>query len=142
MKKKKEKTLKGKVLVKMRSRKGTIVLFSDLVSLGGTCQISRVLKGLVESGLLARLSKGVYAKTEENPYSDRPTILGGFSLACIEALDRLGVRYGPSNAVKRYNERRSEQVPVRFKVRLKSRCRRSISHRGRKLYFEGNVNAR
>jgi len=142
MKKKPKNTIKYKMLKRIRSSRGSVVLFSDFTGLGDVYQISRMLKNCVDTGLIVRLGKGVYAKTEKNPYSDKPIIRNGFDVACLEALDRLGVKYEASRATKRYNERKSEQVPAHLKVRLKSRCRRSFSYRAGKLYFEDNINAR
>jgi len=140
--KKRKKTLKEKMFKQICASRRNVILFSDFEVLGGVCQISRALKSLVEQGVIVRLGKGVYAKAEKNRYINRPTVRKGFNLACLEALDRLGVKYGPSRATRRYNQGESHQVPMKFKVRLQSRCRRSFAYGANKLGFEDGTNAK
>lgn len=46
----------------LRPRKDGVVLRSDVCGLGSASQVSAALKGLVETGLVAKLGRGVYAK--------------------------------------------------------------------------------
>ena len=140
-------TFKNKTLKFINRMKGCIVLREDVACLGDARQVSRGLKALVVDEELIRLGYGVYAKAEASKYPefvDRPMIRAraGFTEACLEILKRLGVQWELSQAIKDYNEGKSQQVPARLTVRLKSRFRRTISYGNRKLRYEGMVYAK
>lgn len=54
--------LKDRILQSLRPRKNGILLRSDIHPLGSPSQISTALSSLVESGLIEKLARGVYAK--------------------------------------------------------------------------------
>lgn len=140
-------SFKNKMLKYIEKMQGCIVLRSDVATLGDARQVSRGLKALVEDEELIKLGYGVYAKavpSKNLEYINRPIIRAqaGFTGACIEVLKRLGVEWDLSQATKDYNEGRSQQVPARFTVRLKSRFRRKISDDGMSLRYEGMVYAK
>jgi len=128
MKVKYEESVKYKVQARLKQLATTVVLRKDLADLGDYRQISRALKALQQEGVLARIGSGVYAKAYHTGFTPVPMIDGGFSAACREALNRLGVSWEPGTAEKAYNERQSTQIPVRPIVRLKSRFRRKIAY--------------
>ena len=117
-------------------------LRKDVKSLANARQVSRGLQALIEDGELVRLGLGIYAKARASKYLDCPVIKSGFTRACIEILERFGVSWEPSQAIKDYNEGRSQQVPARFEVRLKSRFRRRIAYDNQALRIEGMVYAK
>jgi len=135
-------TFRNKVLGSISSLPGNVVLRRDVESLGSARQVSRALKSLVEDGELVKLGLGIYAKARPSEYLDCPVIRSGFTDACIEVLERFGVKWEPSQALKDYNEGRSQQVPARFEVRLKSRFRRKIAYGNRSLRIEGMIYAK
>lgn len=119
-----------------------VLLRKDFVNLGGYRQISRVLKRLIHEKILVRIGFGVYAKAYQLKYIDEPLIKDGFDVVSRGALDRLNVKWEAGSAEQAYNAGQSQQVPVQNFVRLKTRLRRKLAYANRKLYFEGNVNAR
>ena len=135
-------TFRNRVLSSIEAMPGTVVLREDVKSLGSSRQVSRALKDLVEDGKLIKLGYGIYAKAEISELLDRPIIRSGFTEACIEILNRLGISWEPSQAIKDYNEGRSQQVPARFEVRLKQRFRRKIGYNNRALRIEGMIYAK
>jgi len=142
MSKRYKNTFRNKVIDKINALEGKVILWSDLQDLGSSRQISRVLKECVEDGTLARIGRGIYAKTRASQYIDQPVIRGGFEDACIEALCRLNIRWELGQLIKDYNEGRSQQVPAQFQIRLKDRFRRTLSYGNNRIRFEGNINAR
>lgn len=126
----------------IEKKSGTIILRQDVELLGSPRQVSRGLKALLEDGKLVKLGLGVYAKARSSEYVDGPIIRAGFTDACIEALERLGVRWEPCQAIKDYNEGKSQQVPARFEIRLKSRFRRKLAYGSRTLRIEERIYAR
>lgn len=121
---------------------GAVVLRKDVEPLGSVRQVSRGLKALVDDGELVKLGLGVYAKARSSEYIDCPVIRSGFTEACIEVLERFGVRWEPSQAIKDYNEGKSQQVPAKFEVRLKSRFRRKIAYGNQTLRIERMIYAK
>lgn len=143
MKKRYKNSFKNKMLDYISKKLSyTVVLRKDVEHLGSPRQVSRGLKALVGDGELVKLGLGVYAKARPSEYLDRPVIRSGFTEACIEALERLGVSWEASQAVKDYNEGKSQQVPARFEVRLKSRFRRKLAYGNRVLITEGMIYAK
>ena len=135
-------TFRSELLAYIEDMPGTVVLRKDVDGLGSARQVSRGLKALIEDGLLVKIGLGIYAKARSSEYLDCPVIRAGFTEACIEALNRLGVDWEPSQAIKDYNEGKSQQVPARFEIRLKSRFRRQIAYENQKLRIEGMTYAR
>jgi hypothetical protein len=54
--------IKGRIMQTLRPRRGGVILRSDVCGLGSASQVSAALKGLVETGLVAKLGRGIYAK--------------------------------------------------------------------------------
>jgi len=142
MRKRYRNSFRIKMLGFIESMPGSVVLRQDVESLGSPRQVSRGLKALVEDGRLVKLGAGVYAKARSSAYIDRPVIRSGFTEACIEALERLRVRWEPSQAIKDYNEGKTQQVPARFEIRLKSRFRRKLAYDKQSLRIEGMIYAK
>lgn len=141
MTKRYKKSFRNKVLEYISAMPGCVVLRSDVAILGDSRQVSRALKALIEDEELIRLGYGLYAKaisSKNLEYINTPIIRAkaGFTEACIEILKRLNVQWELSQAIKDYNEGRSQQVPARFEIRLKSRFRRTISDGGLNLRYE------
>jgi hypothetical protein len=124
------------------AREGNIILRSDLNGLGLPRQVSRALKALVEDGVLIKLGYGIYAKAKKSKYTNRTVLLDAFESVCVEALKRLGIRWELGQALKDYNEGKTQQVPVKFIIRLKDRYRGSLDDGSRILVFEDKINAR
>jgi len=135
-------SLKFKVLDRVKQLPGNVVLRQDVSDMGDRRQISRALQALVEMGELAKIGYGIYAKTYFSTNLNQPVIKAGFDMVCIEALNRLGVKWEFGQAQKAYNAGESTQVPVRTIVHLNSRYRGHLAYGNRTLIFEENINAR
>lgn len=132
----------SKVRAYVQNMQSDVVLRSEINALGEPRQVSRALRALVDDGMLIKIGLGVYAIAETSQYINKPIIKAGFANACIQALNKLDVKWEPGKVIKDYNEGRSQQVPVQVVVRLKSRCRRQFSYRGRQLIIERKINAK
>ncbi len=135
-------TFRSKLLAYIEQMPDRVILRNEVETLGSPRQISRGLKALTEDGVLVKMGVGIYAKAKWSALIERPVICGGFTDACIDALQKLGVRWEPSQAHKDYNEGRSQQVPARFEVKLKSRFRRKLAYGKRTLRIEGMIYAK
>lgn len=132
----------NKVLAYISALEVNVILRADIRHLGEARQISRAFNTLIEDGRLIRLGYGVYVKAEWSEYIDAPLITVGFTNACIEALNCLNINWEPGQAIRDYNEGKTQQVPARFAIRLNSRYRGCLRDGKRRLIIEGDVNAR
>lgn len=141
-----KKRYKNSFIEKIREAIGSlpdgVFLRKELGNVEYPRQLTRALSALMENGEIIKLGYGVYAKAEKSNLDGAPIIKIGFTMACLDALDKLGVRWEPGKAVREYNEGKSTQVPARFIVKLKDRYRGELSYGKRVLKFEGNINAK
>src|SRR3989344_7926312 len=137
-----------KLKQKIESLSNEVFHRRDLVknaSSNAQLRLTRALNVLIKEGHIIKIAHGLYAKaksihlpTGENRIIPRKE----FELIATQALDKLQVTWELGSAIQAYNRGETQQIPVRFTIRLKSRFRRNISIGKRKLHFEGGVNAR
>jgi len=132
------KTLREKVEKRIARKGDAVFLPRDFVDLGGEDQILRALRKLVREGRLIRLGYGVYARAERSKLTGQPILAApdGFVGASRAALNKLGVKWEPTEWERAYNEGRSTQVPVNAVVRVKGRFARQLRYRGNTLALE------
>lgn len=108
-------------------------------------RLNRALKAFIEEGHIIKIAHGLYAKAEKMAFpnnEEKPVLRKPFEDIAIEALNKLGIKWQFGTAIQEYNRGESNQVPVNLTIRLKSRFRGTISAEGRKIFFEGDINAR
>ncbi len=131
-----KKSLKYKVLRCIENTPGCALLRSDFSELGAKRQVNKVLKQLVEDGIIVRLGYGVYAKAYRSQFTGKVMVEDGFDVAVRVALNRLTVNWEPCYAEQEYNLGRTTQVPVVTKVKLNSRFKRILSYKKQTLKYE------
>ncbi|MDR3488594.1 MAG: DUF6088 family protein [Bradyrhizobium sp.] len=131
-------TLRERVEARIAERRDDVVLPREFRDLGGEDQVLRALRTLVRDGQLVRLGYGVYGRAEVSRLSGRPILAarGGFIDAARQALDKLGVRWEPTEFQRAYNEGRSTQVPVNPAVKVKGRFARRLKYEDAELRLE------
>jgi len=92
----------------------------------------------VKSEEIVRIGYGIYAKTRPSLIRKgvRTLATRGFKGAAYEVIDRLGVKWKPSEAETAYNEGRSTQIPANASVIIRGRFSRRISFDGMTLRYE------
>lgn len=108
-------------------------------------RLNRALRTFMDEGIIIKISHGLFAKAEPMSIPGRKiqaVLTEPFETVVTEALDKLGIKWELGSAIRDYNAGKTTQVPAVFSVRLKSRYRGSIHAEGRKLIFEGGINAR
>lgn len=133
------KTLKERVQQHIARRPSDVVFLTrEFAALAGENQVLRALRALVREGHLVRLGYGVYGRAIKSSLSGKPVLYSphGFSGAAREALDKLGVKWEPTEAERDYNEGRSTQVPVNPVLRVKGRFRRQLRYGNVELVLE------
>jgi hypothetical protein len=124
-------TLKDKIERRIRrSTRSDVFLPREFSDLGGEDQVLRALRILVGEQKLFRLGYGVYGRARRSSLNGKPVLAArnGFTGAAQQALDKLGVAWEPSAAVRAYNEGQSTQVPVKPVVRVKDRFSRKLAY--------------
>jgi hypothetical protein len=131
-------TLRERVEARIAERRDDVVLPREFRDLGGEDQVLRALRILVRDGQLVRLGYGVYGRAEVSRLSGRPMLAarGGFIDVARQALDKLGVRWEPTEFERAYNEGRSTQVPVNPAVKVKGRFARRLKYQDAELRLE------
>lgn len=116
-----------------------VILRKDLSSLGSPRQLTYAINSLIKMKRIARVSFGVYVKTEISPYFTDLLILKdipGFSNMTREVLDKLNIPWEQSEAEEAYNTGKSTQIPVRSILRIKKRFRRKIAFKDMVFEFK------
>jgi hypothetical protein len=124
-----KKSITFKVLKRIEALSGEVVLRLDIADLAGPRQISRALNRLVESGHLAKLGYGVYAKLSRSKIADTTYLKEGVLPTMRAALTKLNISWEPSAEEKDYQPGRSTQIPVNPATKLKNRFRRQLRYR-------------
>ena len=121
-------SLKSKISDKIKHSRRLVFMRSDFEELGGYDQIGRVLRNLIAEGKLMKVGYGLYAKARTNRLTGTPMLAakGGFIQVAKEALDRLGVKWSPSDSELSYLEG-SKQIPVNAEVIIYERFDRKIA---------------
>lgn len=117
----------------------SVILRKDLAPLGSSRQLTYAIKNLIQKNKIARVSFGVYVKTEISPYFPDLLILKdipGFSNMTREVLNRLDIPWEQSEAEEAYNTGESTQIPVRSILRIKKRFRRKITFKDKVFEFK------
>ena len=133
------KTLRERIAGRIARRQGEdVFLPREFADLGGEDQVLRALRGMVREKRLVRLGYGVYGRAVVSRLSGEPILnsANGFLGAARQALTKLGVKWGPTEAERAYNEGRSTQVPVNPVVRVKGRFSRRLRDGNLELTFE------
>lgn len=129
-------TMSEKIEARIARRKGDVFLRADFADLGGYGQVGRGLAQLMHAGRLLRIGQGLYARAEPSILDGRPVPVKGIGQLMSEALGRLGVRTGPTQIERAYNEGRTTQVPTGRLIGVDRRVRRKLGYNGVTVSFE------
>ena len=130
------KTLRERIEERIARKKGEdVFLPREFTDLGGYDQVRRALRELVHDKRLLRLGYGVYGRAIVSRLSGEALLYSpnGLSGAARQALDKLGVKWEPTESERAYNEGRSTQIPVNAVLRVKGRFSRRLRDKDREL---------
>jgi len=131
--------LEDRLLKRIRSQRGNVVLRAELSDLGSAAQLSRVLKALQTKGVLVRIGTGVYARTRRSSITGTVVPAGSLESLATEALVKLGVSPAPGRAAMEYNAGKTTQLPGAFVVNTGARrITRRIEVGGRRVFYEND----
>ena len=131
-------SLQAKIEDRIARSGDEVFLTREFRSLGGERQVLRALQNTVAAGKLVRLGYGVYGRAEPSRLTGQPMLAArnGFVGASRAALNKLGIKWEPTEAERAYNEGRSTQVPANAVVRVKGRFTRRLRYGRNMLALE------
>lgn len=138
MKVKAKDSLEYKLAKKIRSLPDDVFLRAEVSALAPPRQLSRALTSLTAKQKIARIGYGAYAKLESSPYLKGKPILKayGFNNAVKTILSKLQIPWSLSEEEKAYNNRDSEQIPVKPPIVLFKKTQRHFRYKQMEAKFE------
>lgn len=79
------------MLSSIKHRSSSVVLRSDVASLGSASQVSESLNALLDRGVIARIGNGIYAKSIKNPDTGEVRLIACAEDIAAEVFQKLGV---------------------------------------------------
>ena len=128
-------TLEKRIINRIECKRGDVFLRSDFKDLGGYDQVGRVLRELVRTGMLLKVSYGLYTRAVKSLLSGNPVPPRGLE-TLTEALRRVGVEIVQTRLEREYNAGLTTQVPTGRVVGVRRRVRRKFGYDGINLSFE------
>ena len=131
--------LEDRISRSIAQRESVVVLRSDFAHMASDSQVGRVLSRLVDEGRLVRVSKGAFAKTRVNKFTNKPTAAGTLEAIAAELFRKLGIAVQPSTLVAEYNSGHSTQVPMGATVNTgRRRITRKVTVGNSSLSYENH----
>lgn len=129
-------TLSEKIQSRIAKKRGDVFLRADFGDLGGYDQIGVALRQLVLAGKLLRIGQGVYARAELSIINGEPVPVKNITAIASEALNRLGVKTGPTKFDEAQREGRTTQVPSGRLIGVNRRVRRKLGYGGATVSYQ------
>jgi hypothetical protein len=131
--------LESRLLKSIQQRSGNIIISSEVSALGSKTQIYKVLKNLINRGVLIKIGKGIYAKTRISSLSGAVIPAASLEILAPEILRKLGIKAQPSLTAKENQLGNSTQLPGKLVANTGSRrISRKITVGGRCLFYEND----
>lgn len=122
-----------KVLKRIERLSGDVILRSDVANIATPRQISRALNRLINSGYITKLGYGIYAKLTRSKVTQSRYLKDGVLPTMRAALNRLNIRWEPSQEEQDYQAGKSTQIPANPSTKLIDRFRRQLRYRDMEL---------
>lgn len=129
-------TLESRIAYRVKRSGDVVFMRQDFSDLGGYDQVGRILRQLVEDGLLVSLGYGLYARARKSIISGKIVPEKTLQELTLEALQKMQIKTAPSRAEQAYNSGLSTQVPTGRVVGVKGRISRKIGYDGKFISFE------
>ena len=131
--------LADRLLRSIKGRSGQVVFRSEVARLGSPAQVTAALNELMAKGVIARIGRGIYAKTRQSSVTGAVVPAGSLETLAIEALQKMGVAVGAGQAAAAYNAGQTTQLPGTFVAHTGNRrISRKIVVGGRTVTYENN----
>ena len=123
----------------IKGRSVQVVFRSEVARLGSPAQVTAALNELMAKGVIARIGRGIYAKTRQSSVTGAVVPAGSLETLATEALQKMGVPVGAGQAAVAYNAGQTTQLPGTFVAHTGNRrISRKIVVGGRTVTYENN----
>lgn len=129
-------TLESRISYRIRRSKSHVFLRKDFADIGGYDQVGRILRLLVDKGMLINIGYGAYARTRTSSVTGKSIPEKPLPELAIEFLKKLGVKTHPSKAEVDYNNGESTQVPTGRVIGVQGRVVRKLEYNGVQVAYE------
>lgn len=128
--------LESRIQYRVKRASDGVFLRGDFSDLSGYDQVGRALAGLVRKGILIRLGYGLYARAKVSSLTGKRMPERSLPSLAVEAMGKLGIKVGSTQAEKDYNAGVSTQVPTGRLVAVKGRISRKIGYDGKYINYD------
>ena len=132
-------TLKSKITYRVKRSADSVFVRKDFADLGSYHQVGRILRQLVNKGLLIRIGYGLYARAKQSVLSGKIIPVTPLPDLAREALKKLGVKVIPTKFERLYIEGRSTQVPTGRAIGVQGRITRKIGYNTIYISYENHA---
>ena len=130
-------TIEERVSRFLKKSEDKVFIRAEFDKFGGYDQVGRVLRGLVNQGVLIKAGYGVYVKSKPSPLSGRPVPVVSLINIGLTTLTKLGIKNDLGSSAREYRDGRSTQMPMATVVDVtKSRIVRRIGFGKNIVRFE------
>ncbi|MBK7362134.1 MAG: hypothetical protein IPJ01_07520 [Micavibrio sp.] len=130
------KNLESKIRYRIKRNSSSVFIPKDFFDLSDRDQVGRVLRILIDEGILIKIGQGLYARTKISSLTGKPIPEKSLPELAREALKKLGVRIEDSSFDKEYDKGTSTQVPTGRVIAIKGRTSRKIGYGGNYITLE------
>jgi hypothetical protein len=129
-------TLEGKITYRVKRSAVAVFVRQDFEDIGGYDQVGRILRQLIQKGLLINIGYGVYARAKKSALSGNVIPEKPLPELAQEVLRKLGIKIIPTKAQQMYNDEKSTQVPTGRVIGVQGRISRKVGYNGKYVSFE------
>jgi hypothetical protein len=135
--------IENSIALFIERQQDVVILRSELANMGSPAQVGRVLSKFVRTGMLVRVSIGIYARTRPNRFTGRLAPAATFEAIAAEVFRKLGIDVTPSVVARDYNAGKSTQIPMAPIVNTgRRRISRKIQVGSRAVIYERTKKSR
>ena len=131
------KFLKSKMKYRINRSKGVVFIPKDFFDLSNRDQVGRVLRQLIDEGMLIKFGQGLFAKAKLSSLTGKLIPVKPLTEIAKEALKiKLKVKVVTAEGMKRYNNGKSTQVPTGRVIAVKGRVSRKMAYDGKSIKYQ------
>ena len=129
-------TLESRITYRVKRSAASVFIRQDFADIGGYDQVGRILRQLVQKGLLINIGYGVYARTKLSILSGEIIPEKSLPELAREALKKLGIKIMPTEFERLYMNGISTQVPTGRVIGVQGRISRKIGYKEKYVSYE------
>ena len=131
------KSLKSKIKYRISRSRDIVFVPKDFFDLSDRDQVGRVIRQLVDEGVLVKFGRGLFAKAKRSSLTGKVIPIKPLTeLAKVALMTKLKVKVVTSEEMERYNKGKSTQVPTGRLIAVKGRVSRKMAFNGKSIKYQ------